>query len=237
MFGDSNTFGEGVSDADTYPAQLARRGGGQWGVYNFGVSGWAAHEMLAGLQSGRFRKSLACAPTQAVFFLICDHFRRIVGHAPWELHTPRYRLGADGRPVRAGNFDSDGPPVTSPPAEDSSLWTVRGWQRLLAGQTPETPEEVALMAALLVESARAVRDMAPQARFDVIYWTDADDALLDELAHTLRSAGIGVHPVETIVPGYRRHWRDYLLSGVDRHPTAATHGRIADYIARHIVKQ
>lgn len=239
LLGDSNTFGEGLADGDTYAARLAARGGGRWTVHNFGVPGWAPHEALAGLQSGRFQRAAGCTPTHTIFFLINDHYRRIAGYAPWESHTPRYRLAADGRPVRDGNFDSDGPPVLQPP-EDSQTWwqmltTWNGWRRLAGASNQPSAAQAALMRGLMLEIARMQTAAAPGGRFDVLFWTDEDGEAVDGLAEALRRAGAGVHPVERIIPGYRAHWRDHLFSENDRHPTVATNDRIAAYVAREIM--
>ena len=237
LMGDSITFGQGVEDRETYASRLAELGERRWQVHNFGIPGWAPHQALAGLQSGRFQKAAGCTPTRVVFFFITDHYRRVAGYAPWEIHTPRYRVGADGRPVRAGNFDSDGPPALAPPDSGRSLLTANGWRRLVGLAPLPSPPQAGLMQALMLEIARTVKEIAPAARFDVVLWTEEDDVVLDALAAALTGAGVRLHPVERILPDYRKRWADYLLPDGDRHPTAATHARIAGYLAREIVRQ
>jgi hypothetical protein len=206
LFGDSNTFGEGVNDNEAYPWQLAERSGGRIEAHNFGVPGWGPHQMLAGLQSGRFARSLQRPPTHAVFLLIDDHVVRAAGEAPWDVHGPRFRL-VDGRAVRDGNFDSDGPRPTL-----------------------DRAEKIALTVAILVEAAREIGSLPRH----LLYWND-DTALLDSIARPLTEAGWVLHTGDDFLPGYRRRWEDYVLSEVDWHPNAAAHRAIADYVARRIV--
>jgi hypothetical protein len=105
LFGDSFTFGDGVSDDETYAAQIVTRSGGRVAAQNFAVSGWGPHQFLAGLQSGRFQRAVRCRPTDAVFLMVPSLIWRASGVMnSWDTNGPRYRLGADGRPVRDGTL-------------------------------------------------------------------------------------------------------------------------------------
>ncbi|MBS0519113.1 MAG: SGNH/GDSL hydrolase family protein [Proteobacteria bacterium] len=232
LFGDSNTFGIGVKDNETYAWQLAERGKGRVAVFNFGIGGSGPHQMLAGLQSGRYQKALTCTPTDVYYFFIVEHIGRATGRlAPWDPHGPRFRLGADGRPVRDGNFDTP-PPLPVPDLDEGFL----GWRRLVYGiDGYGTREEAALTAALMVESAREIARIAPKARFHVLFWTMVDDQRLDQIAQTLTAAGITVDPVQRIVPDYRDHQIRYVVGREDGHPNPKTHIRIADYLWAQIV--
>src|SRR5580700_8399138 len=70
LFGDSFTFGVGVSDEETYAAQIAMQSGGRVATQNFAVGGWGPHQFLAGLQSGRFQRAVRCRPADAVFLMV-----------------------------------------------------------------------------------------------------------------------------------------------------------------------
>lgn len=231
LFGDSNTFGIGVRDNETYAWQLAERGKGRLAVYNFGIGGSGPHQMLAGLQSGRFQKALTCTPTDVYYFFIVEHIGRVTGRlAPWDPHGPRFRLGRGGRPVRDGNFDT--PPPTPLPDLDEGLL---GWRRWLYGiDQYGTREEAALTASVLIESAREIARFAPRARFHVLFWTMVDDKRLDQIAHALAAAGIIVDPVQRIIPDYRDHQIRYVVGREDGHPNPMTHIKIADYILTQV---
>lgn len=233
LLGDSNTFGEGVEDGETYAWRLFEQGKGGIAVHNFGVMGYGPHQMLAGLQSDRFARSLACKPTHAIYFFIPEHIARVVGRYSWDPHGPRYYLTA-GRPVRDGNFDMpqrNGPQAPPPDLEEGFL----GWRRLLDVRRIGTPEEAELASALIVESARELRKLDPQLGFHVLFWTTYRDPRLDLVFDRLRAAGIVNHTADSIIPGYAADWPRHVLSIADRHPTAATHRLIASYIVHEIV--
>ncbi len=232
LFGDSNTFGIGVQDDQTYAWQLAERGKGKLAVYNFGIGGSGPHQMLAGLQSGRFQKSLHCTPTHVVYFFIAEHIGRVTSRlAPWDPHGPRFRQGADGKPVRDGNFDTR--PHDPPPDLDEGFL---GWRRLAYGiDHVGTRAETELTASVMIEAAHEIWRLAPKAAFHVLFWTMIDDRRLGELAKDLTSAGIVVDPVQRVVPDYRDHQLRYVIGRDDGHPNPMTHVKIADYILTQIV--
>jgi hypothetical protein len=221
-----------VNDNETYASRVAQVGEGAIDVHDFGVAGWGPHQMLAGLQSGRFARSLTRPPTHAVYFFIDDQIKRAAGYSSWDEHGPRYRLAGDGRVVRDGNFDTDGPPKKGPPPDDGFL----GWRTILGNRPVDPPGQVELTVAILLESARLLERMAPGMRLHVLYWTYEDDSHLDVVATALKAGGVILHTVDEVIPGYRKRWREYLLSPVDWHPTAAAHRLIGDYIARQIVQ-
>ena len=229
LFGDSNTFGIGVNDDETHTAHLVRLGEGRIAAYNFGVAGYGPHQMLAGLQSGRFERILSCTPTHTVYFFIPHQISRVAGRVKWDTHGPRYRLDAAGRAVADGNFDSPG--FTAPTSDLDE--GVLGWRRLFGVRVTGTPEETDLTAAVLVESAREMRRIAPATTFHVLFWDIYNDARLDAIERSLKAAGITVHPLDAIIPGYRVRAADYILR--DRHPNPRAHRRIADYIALAIL--
>ena len=232
LFGDSNTFGIGVQDNQTYAWQIAERGKGRIAVYNFGVPGTGPHEMLAGLQSGRFQKIIGCTPTDVVYFFIVEHIGRVTGRlSPWDTHGPRYRLDASGKAVRDGNFDTR--PHDPLPDLDEGLL---GWRRLVYGiDHVGTRQETELTAAIIIQSAREIARFAPKAKFHVLFWTMFDSKRLDELASDLTAAGIVVHPVQQFLPDYRDHQLRYVNGQEDGHPNPMTHGKFADYILTQIV--
>jgi hypothetical protein len=232
LFGDSHTFGEGVNDNETYAWQLAGKSGGRIAVHDFGMSGWGPHQMLAGLQSGRFPAATTCTPTDVVYHLIPDHIGRVAGRSKWDPHGPRFRLGADGRPVRDGNFDSPGPKAPAPDLDEGIL----GWRRLFDVRQVGTREEAKLLAAILVDSARELQKRYPGVRVHVLDWDPYDNARIAEILPTLKAAGLVVHPIDAIIPDYRQDWQRYAIHRLDRHPNPEAHRRIADYIAREIVK-
>jgi hypothetical protein len=234
LFGDSFTFGEGVQDDETFAADIVRQSGGKVAAVNLGESGWGPHQLLAGLQSGRFQKDVTCKPTDAVYLMIPDHVGRAVGRSPWDKHGPRFRLDAEGKPVRDGNFDSPGPPVSPNPDLDEGFL---GWRRMLLGVSAlGTPKEAEFTSALLIDSAREMKQAWPGIRVHLIDWNPYDNRRAAEIGARLKVAGIDVRPLDAIIPDYLDHIDRYLIAPkIEAHPNVTGHKRIAAYILHEIV--
>lgn len=227
LFGDSFTFGDGVSDEETYAAQIVKRSGRRVAAQNFAVSGWGPHQFLAGLQSGRFQRAVRCRPTDAVFLMIPSLIWRASGVTnPWDASGPRYRLDADGRPVRDGTLGDPDP---------------YNWRRWI-GLSPISKGEASRLAtAVIVEAMGELKRLYPGIRthlisYRVASWSDTDFSS-EELAgfeYHLDQAGITPLPLEAIIPRYRFALRDYVLDPTDYHPNVRAHRLIAEFILREI---
>ena len=227
LFGDSFTFGDGVSDEETFAAQVVTRSGRRVAAQNFAVSGWGPHQFLAGLQSGRFQRAVRCRPTDAVFLMIPSLIWRASGVTnPWDTNGPRYRLGADGRPVRDGNLG------------DPDRYNWRRW----IGLTPVSKGNASRLAvAVVVEAMNELKRLYPGIRthfisYRVASWSDTDFSS-EEVAgfeYDLQQAGIMPLPLEAIIPRYRFALSDYILGPNDYHPNARAHRLIAEFILREI---
>jgi hypothetical protein len=227
LFGDSLTFGDGVSDEETYAAQIVKQSGHRVAAQNFAVSGWGPHQFLAGLQSGRFQRAVRCRPTDAAFLMIPSLIWRTSGVTnPWDANGPRYRLDADGRPVRDGTL---GDP-------DSYNW--RRW----IGLNPISKGEASRLAvAVIVEAMNELKHLYPGIRthfisYRVNSWSDTGFSSEDLAAfeYNLQQAGIMPLPLEAIIPRYRFALRDYVLGPTDFHPNARAHRLIAEFVLREI---
>jgi len=227
LFGDSFTFGSGVSDEDTYAAQIATQSGGRVATQNFAVGGWGPHQFLAGLQSGRFERAVRCKPTDAVFLMIPSLIWRANGVTnPWDTNGPRYRLGADGQPVRDGKLGDPDP------------YNWRSW----IGLNPISKREASWLArAVVVEAMGELGRLYPGIRthfisYRVASWSDTGFSSEDlaNFEDSLEPAGIMALPLEAIIPRYRYAQRDYVLDPTDLHPNAPAHRLIAEFILREI---
>jgi hypothetical protein len=227
LFGDSFTFGAGVSDEETYAAQMVMQSGGRVAIQNFAVGGWGPHQFLAGLQSGRFQRAVRCKPTDAVFLMIPSLIWRANGVTnPWDTNGPRYRLDADGRPVRDGKLGDPDP---------------YNWRRWI-GLDPISKREASWLArAVVVEAMGELKQLYPGIRthfisYRVASWSDSgfNSEDLAAFEDSLEPAGIMALPLETIIPRYRYAQRDYVLDPTDLHPNARAHRLIAEFILREI---
>src|SRR5205823_112128 len=95
FFGDSNTFGEGLSQTETLPYYAGERATA-WRPYNYGVSGYGPAQLLALARSGRLRQEVPEPDGYALFFLIPAHVGRVVGSSTvstgWGRHFPYYEV-------------------------------------------------------------------------------------------------------------------------------------------------
>jgi hypothetical protein len=227
LFGDSLTFGDGVTDAETYAAQIVERSGGRVAAQNFAVSGWGPHQFLAGLQSGRFQHALRCSPTDAVFLMIPSLIWRASGMTnPWDTNGPRYRLGADGRPVRAGRLGDSDP---------------HNWRRWIGLEPVSKGDASRLATAVVVEAMSELKRLYPGIRthfisYRVASWGDTGFSSEDlaGFEYDLLQAGVLPLPLEGVIPRYRFALRDYVLGPTDYHPNARAHRLIAEFILREI---
>jgi hypothetical protein len=220
LFGDSFTFGEGVSDSETSAAQIVEKSGGRVAAKNFGIGGWGPHQFLAGLQSGRFQRAVACTPTEAVYLLIPAQLARVAGTDQWHDFGPRFRLGPDGRPVRAGNFDGG----------------HFSWRRLIGFNAMPETEEADLTTSLIVEGALDLEHRYSGLRFHVLLWnTDQSfpEPIIGRALHGLLAAGLDVHVMAEVIADFAKVWPDYVIDPVlEWHPNPRAYGRIADFILR-----
>jgi hypothetical protein len=92
FFGDSFTFGEGLSDAATLPQVFADLLGRKQRVLNLGFSGYGPQQFLAELQTGRFDEVIGAQPRLFIFMTSAGHAERTACKPIWVRFGPRYAL-------------------------------------------------------------------------------------------------------------------------------------------------
>jgi hypothetical protein len=202
LFGDSFTFGEGISDNETSAAQIVAKSEGTVAAKNFGIPGWGPHQFLAGLQSGRFQRAVSCKATDAVYLLIPAQIQRTTGGNEWDTHGPLFHLDAKGRPVRSGKFDN---------------MTFK-WGRHFGFNDKSEAEQNELAAALIEQGGRELRKQYPGLRFHVLIWAGVPEEVKRRL---------DARPMEEWLPDYTF---DAYQFPIDGHPNSRAHERIAEYI-------
>ena len=210
-----------VNDSETYAAQVVLKSAGKIAAQNLAHEGWGPHQFLAGLQSGRFQRAVRCRPTDATYLMIPPHIYRVQGTTSWDTHGPRYRLGADGRPVRDGNFDAP---------------SRFNWRPLL-GLNPMGDDEAAeLTAAVILEAVRELKNQFAGIRFHFMQEQRRAHSRRPSISRRLVAAGIIPHPIEAILPRFPYVRDDYVTDPlVDTHPNVRAHARIANYFIREIM--
>jgi hypothetical protein len=236
FFGGSITFGEGVDDTRTMPYQVGLKTQGRFAIYNFGFHGYGPHQMLAALQAGLIEELVELTPSLVIYQAIPAHAARSAGRASWDRHGPRYLLDERGNLYLAGHFDD----VEEEKSAAATYRLTRSflYQRLFGQHRAIQEEELRLYLAIVKAARDDVLRRFPGCAFEVLVWgtpEDADVATLEMMLRGLTAAGIPVHRVSDILPGYREAPEQYELSPHDRHPTAQAHERIAYYVVTRIL--
>lgn len=107
FFGCSFTFGLGVEDDQTLPAEVAAAAP-RHHAYNYALGGYGSHQMLAQLRDDALRSEIPEPTGLAVYTFIDHHVDRVSGKsdAAWGAHWdgPYFSLDDDGRLVDGGGF-------------------------------------------------------------------------------------------------------------------------------------
>ncbi len=229
FLGCSFTFGDGLEDQETFPWQVAQKLGEKYQVFNYGISGFGAHDVLAVLEGDLSRLQ---AFERILFFYtaIEDHQRRLVV-------GPRYVL-ENGLPVRQGSYPPS--PIAFSSGQGDDSWRGRSYlfRKLYAAlfeqisPLPQREDRVALLRALIVQMDRLVQQKFPHASFTVLAWPPDAYALSQDLPVTTLD-------VEKWLPDYasEQHKAEskYILRpSVDTHPTAYACSLVADALAKRI---
>lgn len=175
FFGCSNTFGEGLNDAETYPYKVAERLGDKYQVFNFGFHGYGSHQMLAMIENGYLDDIAAKYDKLHVFFLtINGHELRSAGKSSWDQDGPAYEISGDGVKYK-GSFSQN-------KSEDSGLALAHfGEQRRMLN----------LHLAIMKQADRDLMEKF-HAHLNVIAWfgVDYQDKLQAQGTKTLDVTGL-----------------------------------------------
>jgi hypothetical protein len=171
FFGCSMTFGLGVNDDETMPFYMAQYAS-HYHPYNYGVSGYGPHSMLAQLQRGTLAKEINENEGIAIYSFIDHHINRAIGtmrvYNQWAEHAPFYTLNAQDRLIHKGDFTSGRPVV-------SFLYWVLGKSQILQYYNVTFPpsireEHIRLTARIIAEARTAFQQQFPHAEFYVLLY-------------------------------------------------------------------
>jgi hypothetical protein len=232
FFGDSFTFGEGLDDDASLP-WLARDGAGPaWRSYNFGFHGYGPHQMLAAIEAGRVAKTAgACTDRVVVVLQFSEqHAGRALGRASWDTDGPWYVLDADGRVRLSGRFDErpKREPILSGRYRPEFLKWL-DWRRLFW----VTDIDRRFFVGLLTTAHDRLAATFPAAEWHLILLDERPNPLVTT---PLERHGISVHPIQSIVPGWRPDHPDYSIPG-DGHPNRRYNSALAAWLAAGIVQR
>ena len=223
FFGGSYTFGEGLEDNQTIPAQMVRASGARWTAANLGFHGYGPHQMLRSLQLGLPHELGLARIERVVYFAVpWLHLDRIAGLRPWDPFGPRYLLDSSGRPRFEGSFLDPESWWDRLAASSRFYWRIRGLFDLSEQEKRE------LAVALVEESARLIEEDFG-AEFSVLVWPD-DEGRSAFLAARWSEAGLDVIDASDILPD---PWApEYRIAG-DDHPNALAARMIGRALAEY----
>jgi hypothetical protein len=233
FFGCSFTFGDGVNDGDTLPAQFAKYSEASQ-VYNYAYSGYGPQHAVAHLQREAFSGEIAETNGVAFYVYLADgHEQRVIGsmivYNSWGYRLPCYVLDRTGCLVRAGSFTSSRPWKTR-------LYRLLGCSQILKlAQADFPPFKTAtryrLTAAVLAEAAALYERRFPGGRFFVvIYPTQVKDL---RILPFLRERGVRYLDYSAL---FDPAAKEYKLEG-DAHPSPLAYATLAQRLAADIEKR
>ena len=228
IFGCSFTFGEGVRDDETLPAQVAQQRP-DLQVQNFGFSGYGPHQMLANIEAGRLEEICQTPPKVVIYQMIPSHVRRVSGWVRFQKHAPRY-IFQDGGVARAGNLDDS----RWLPLLQRILWRSRVYNHLLSSLLI-SEHEIQLSVAILKQSRSEVLRRFPDASFHVLLWTPSDTLYSHRVRAALEMTDINLHLVTEQIPELRTKNREFFIPG-DGHPNGRAYRRVADLVCQEILQ-
>ncbi len=241
IFGGSFAFGTGLNDQETIPYRIGESLGLK--VYNFGYTGYGAHQMLSRIENGEVQELVVKPPKIAIYIGIPDHVRRAAGYADWDWNSPRYEFGENAIPEYRGSF-----------IERNAAQYFRYPMLALKRKSPligrvygdggyDYFEHVSLYSGIVKKSSDILLKQFPGIKFHVIIWdiSSRDDeeakSRYPHVTKTLRKAGLVVHEIDQIIPDFYENFQEYHIHKLDKHPSAEACRLVAEYINSRIVKE
>lgn len=234
FFGDSLTFGEGLTDEQAMPYRVGILSAGRYRVYNFAFHGYGPHQMLAQLEQSVVQRTIACQPQHAIYQAIVPHIARVAGRAFWDKHGPRYRITSGHQVVLSGHFDD------TPAAAVITALRLREMQiytHLLGDLRPYSDADIELYLDVVQQARDAFEREYPGGKFHVLLWHYRGDRVYDQVMNGLRARQLDVRSVDAILPQYAAHPEIYQIGAHDAHPNARADDLIADYVLKDILDQ
>ena len=234
FFGCSMTFGEGLEDEETIPYLAGKISNRK--TYNFGFHGYGPHQMLSAIEHGVVDGAVRCRPRYAIFQTEFSHVSRAAGKKWWGSHGPHYVLSPAGASVHDGRFDDHKCRMILRRLFQKSAV----YQRFFRECDPACEKDLKTYLAIILSAKEALQDKFPGLEFHVVYWGARDSHNKkhverdEDLLERFQRAGITVHQIKDILPGYQQDPGQYAISRYDSHPNFKANQYIADYIVQHI---
>ncbi len=233
FFGGSFTFGEGLADADTLPAQFAAHTPDMH-VYNYGFSGYGPQQVIAKLEEKTLAEEIPQSNGTLVYVFMSAHVRRAIGSmrmwVQWGRHFPHYAYGEDGIVERRGSFYTGRP------------WRTRLYDLLKREQVLRyfevdfppriLPRHEVFTADLIAASRDAFLAQYPDGRFVVLLYPHAPDLEYDAqgMAPLLDEREIETLDLTHLIDLSQSEYR----IPIDAHPSALAQEKVAEALAQYL---
>jgi len=230
FMGDSFTFGEGVADGETLPAQFAQHMP-QFKPYNYGIGGHSVQNMYLHLMRPEFPDEIGEDSGILVYTLLQFHLARTLGAmrdtVAWADQLPYLTEEADGF-VWRGTF-AEGRPWTQ------RFYRLVSKSRLLAYAQIDLPivwrrAHYDRLARLIVASKEAYLVHFPEGRFYVLVWPTSQGGT--QFQDSLTRAGVEVLYFPELFPDFEEAPEKYRFA--DGHPRALAHQQVGRRLAEQL---
>jgi hypothetical protein len=202
--------------------------------------------MLSALEHGLVDEALDSQPTHFIYQAIPDHIQRAAGMYTNQVGDPRFVLLDDGSLIqqgRVGDTESGTPHSRLYTALKNQLEKSYLFRRVTSRVRPVGDRDVRLWLEIVRKSRQIVKSKFPGAQFHVILWewvngpSPEQEVIHKQMAEGLREAGMPVHVVASILPGYDRDPAPYQIKPlIDSHPNARAHDLLARYVVHEILE-
>jgi hypothetical protein len=233
FFGCSLTFGEGVEDAETLPAQFASVAP-EFRSYNYGFVGYGPQQTLGFLLDPGFRQQISEAEGAAFYTYIVGHEDRAIGRmsvvTSWGKGMPCWEEDSTGALDCLGSFAS-AHPIRQRLYEIAAMSETLKFFKI-DFPLRRTEAQFRLVARILAEAAHQYRAVFGSNHFYVVLFPSIYRDF--RVVPYLRRWGVPVldysHLFDPTSPG--------LFIEGDRHPTAEAYRRVANHLAQdHTARQ
>ena len=232
FFGCSFTYGEGVQDNETIPAQAAL-GLTSHQPYNYGFHGHGTSHMLRKMQSQTLRHEVSEQEGVLVYLFVDFHVQRVIGSmrvaSSWAKDHPYYDLNAHDRVAYEGSF-AQGRPFLQ------RIYKQLSRNPLLAVFGIDFPPVIAdrhihLTARIIGEARDLYKEQFPRGEFYVVVFPSSLYA--DNLIRELKDTDIKILDYSKL---FDRHDPKYILAAEDHHPNALAYELVARRLAHDLRK-
>ena len=255
FFGCSYTMGDGVEDTETIPYMTGLLTEGRYAMYNFGFHGYGPQQMLAALEGGLVKKTVAVPPQHIIYQAIPYHMERVAGLMTWFPHAPRYRRTDGGQVIPDGNLDTVEDETRYSQIEQ--FWRKQGptghaiaknlrrsyiYDKLVRPLRSLSREDVQLFLDIVSQAKNEAARQFPKSGFHILLWDNMfvkHDYLqfLPVVLDAFRQKQIHVHLVSDIIPDYDASApkTKYEIHPHDSHPNPLAYRLLATYVAKNIL--